>query len=185
MAQNYDSRTVTQTNTSSCQCPPYYIRTVPGILKIVEMILAILTFACAFGGGSNFSDDYGGGWVEFVGISALIYVAIWLILHLINFIPQFLINFLVELIGYAVLTVFFLIAGIVAAVAAGKYSYWYLRSEYSSIVASCVFAFFSMVVYGFDTVLQLLAYRGGTYGASTTATTTTTHTTFTTTNTVY
>ena len=38
MAQNYDSRTVTQTNTSSCQCPPYYIRTVPGILKIVEMV---------------------------------------------------------------------------------------------------------------------------------------------------
>ena len=42
MEPNYDSPPVTHTSTNSCQCPPQYIQTVPGILKIVEMVSKLI-----------------------------------------------------------------------------------------------------------------------------------------------
>lgn len=54
-------------------------------------IFTILTFAISFG---CYWSVWGGGWVEFTGISSFISITIWLILHLINCIPQIFINFL-------------------------------------------------------------------------------------------
>lgn len=160
-----------------CHCPPPYLQTIPGILKIVEMVFCILTFAISFGGGCNFpSTDWhslGGGWVEFSGISSVITITIWFILHIINFIPQILVNFLIEFITYCVMCVCLIISGIVAAARAGHCN--------GSVGAASFFAFATAIIIGVDAFLQFMNYRQGTthttastYTESTTTTTVTT-----------
>lgn len=127
-------------------CAPDYIKTIPAILKLVQMVASILTFGLSVSG----SWGGGGGWVAFVSISAFIHAVIWFVLHLISLVPDVLINFFVEVIGYCIWTLFFFISGIVAAVAAGS----------SGVAgAAAFFAFVCMGVYGADAVMQLLEIR--------------------------
>jgi len=158
-----------------CECPPTYFRTVPGILKIVEMIFTILTFAISFSCITPIWDTYGGGWVEFTGIISLIIVAVWLILHLINWIPQIFLNLLFEPISYCIMTVILLISGIIAAVRTNQYIWPYGCN--SIIGATSFFAFAAAITCGVDAILQFVAYRKGNVHTSSTTTTVTTTTT--------
>jgi uncharacterized membrane protein len=134
---------------SSVRCPPEYIRTVPGILKIVELILCLLTFAISLGG---YWSGYGGGWVEFVAMSSFITTLIWFILHLIlPTLPGFLLSRPYEFVTYIVMAALFLIAGIVAAARAP-----YLPGQ---VGATAFFAFASVVVYGIDAFFQFREWR--------------------------
>lgn len=149
-----------------CECPPYYMRTMNGILKIVEMVLTILVFAISFGGWWS---GYGGGWVEFTGISCFITITIWFILHLINWIPQIFLNFLFEFISYCIMTILLLISAIVAAARAGMFA-----NPYKANIGACsFFAFAATFACGFDAVLLFLNHRQGKTTTTTTTTTTT------------
>lgn len=126
-------------------CPPEYIKTPRGILKIVQMFCSLLTFALSFGWSLS-----GGGWVSFVAVSGFIHAVIWFVLHLMNVIPDIMFNYFVEVIGYCVWTLFFFISGIVAAV----------QGPYSSVAgAAAFFAFVCMIVFGADASIQLLELR--------------------------
>ncbi|ELU06263.1 hypothetical protein CAPTEDRAFT_223707 [Capitella teleta] len=110
----------------------------------------------------------GQGWCQFVTCFAFVTTLVYLILHLLNLISRFPGPWLlIELVFYAVYTICFLIAAIVAASKA------YLHS---AIGASAFFAFAATAVYGVDTFFQFRAYRSGQTEMATGATATTTTT---------
>lgn len=111
------------------------------------MVTALLTFILAVSGGWGY---HGGGWVAFVGISGLIQATTWFILHVLNVIPDIMANYFIEVIGYCVWTLFFFIAGIVAA-CQGYY--------YPVAGAASFFAFVGLIVFGADATFQLLEIR--------------------------
>ncbi|ESN90553.1 hypothetical protein HELRODRAFT_166233 [Helobdella robusta] len=119
-----------------------YIKSFLGICKIAQIILSIMTFAfsssCPWG-------SLGGGWVGFVSMTGFINAVIYFVLHLFNTIPPVFVNYFVELISYAIFTLFFFIAGIVAA-AKGHLD--------GLIVAAAIFCFGALVAFLMDTVIQ-------------------------------
>ena len=137
--------------TEQRRCAPNvaYLKTLLGIIKIAQAVLSILTFilslSAAWGGSAE-------GWVNFVAINGFIQATIWLFLHLFNAVPQIFANFLIEVIIYSLWTLFFFIAGIVAAVSAS-------RLESGVAGAAAFFSFVCMVLFGVDAVIQLLAVR--------------------------
>lgn len=169
MPTSYETQTTTQTTSSGPSAGigfhPEYIKTIPGILKVVEVVLSLVTFICAVipWWGSA------GGWVQFVSITAFITVLVWLIFYLIGLIhkiPPF--RQLVEFIYYCVFTALFLIAAIVAAVKGGLAA---------AIGAAAFFAFAATAVFAVDTFFQFRAWRSGQTEMQMTSTTTTTTTT--------
>jgi glucan phosphoethanolaminetransferase (alkaline phosphatase superfamily) len=130
------------------------------------MVLSIVTFICSV---IPHWSGYGGGWVSFVSMSAFFSVLVIFIFFLLN-IHQRLhpVSYLIELIIYAVFTVFYLIAAIVCAARA---------SWHGAIAAAAFFAFAATAVFAVDTFLQFKAWRSGENEMATTTTTTTTTTT--------
>lgn len=158
------SHTTTQSSPPEIRLRLDYIKTIPGILKIVEVVASIITFICA----SVVPWGYlGAGWVQFVSISAFITALIWFIFYLIGVIYRFPGPWiLIEFIYYCVFTLFFLIAAIVSAARA---------HAAPSIGAAAFFAFVCTAVFAVDTFFQFRAWRTG-QTEMTTTTTTTTHT---------
>lgn len=129
-----------------------YVKSMSGIFKIVEMVLSFIMFIC--------SAYRGIGWSSFVGIAGLIQVFIFFLLHILNYFPDSIIGFIIELIVYAVFTLFFFGAGINCAVVAawdGKYIKDTHPGAYTASIVATLFCFACFVVWGIDTVLQLLA----------------------------
>jgi hypothetical protein len=156
--------------TFQCRFSIDYLKTVNGILKIVEIVLSIIAFACA----TNVSGYWwthqgqvyygtGYGWVSFVAITGFIQAIISLIMHLL-FVLNWKWNTIIELIVYGVWTIFFLIAGIVAAACA---------YGFATAGAAAAFTFFSMAAWAIDTAFQAQHVRIS-WTSSTTTTTTTT-----------
>ncbi|KAI0238589.1 hypothetical protein LSAT2_010688 [Lamellibrachia satsuma] len=170
MPTTYESHTTTTTSgPTGLAIRKEYVTSIPGIFKIVEMVVALITFICSI----VFPPYKGDGWVEFVAMSALLTVGINFIFYLIGLrqqLPPFML--LVEFIVYCVFTVFFAIAAIVAAVS-GHY--------HASIGATAFFAFAATAIFGVDTFFQFRAWKDGqtqmTTGRTTTTTTSTTETT--------
>ncbi|XP_050399060.1 plasmolipin isoform X2 [Patella vulgata] len=169
MTTTYEQTTVTQT-TSAGVAPEIrpdvnYVKSIPGLLKIAEMVLSIIVLICS---SIVYWSHLGGGWVQFVAATALITTIILFILHFMHIIhrlpgPWVFIVF----IYYIVITVCWLIAAVVSA---ARFGY------HSSIGATCFFAFVATAVFAIDTFFN---YRGWQVvqhpaGSSTTANTTTT-----------
>jgi hypothetical protein len=123
-----------------------YVKTLPGILKIIEVVLSIITFALSMSEPWGY---LGGGWVNFVAINGFIFPFIWGLLHMFGVVPQILMNYFIELIYYALWTLFYFIAGIVAAV----------QGSIPVVGAASFFSFSCMIVFGIDLVRQTLAVR--------------------------
>jgi len=167
-----ETQTHSQTTTCQCHFNLDYIRTIPGILKIVEFVLAVIAFACAT------SIPYGWcglGWVSFVGISGFVGALISFFFHLL-ITWTWAWSLLIELIWYAIWTIFFLIAGIVAA-ADANCDYIRAFSYTNTAGAAAAFSFFSMVAWAVDSAFQAQGLRISWTSSSATATTTTTTTT--------
>jgi hypothetical protein len=128
-------------------CPPEYVKTRQGILKIIQMVVSLLTFILSVAGGWG---SVGGGWGGFVGITGLINSTIWFTLHMLSVIPDIMANYFIEVIVYCFLTLFFFIAGVVAACQG---------SVYPVAGAAAFFAFVGMIVFGADATIQLLEIR--------------------------
>ncbi|KAL5020915.1 hypothetical protein ScPMuIL_000070 [Solemya velum] len=152
------STTYEQTTTTSSSVRPEigvdqgYIRTIPGILKIVECVLDMIAFICA----SIFIwwGRYGGGWVQFVTISAFITTLVWFIFHLLKIVYRLPSQWrLIEFIYYCIYTVMLLIAAVVAAA----------RGSWDASIGACAFfTFAATIVYAVDTFLMFKDWRSGT-----------------------
>jgi len=119
-----------------------YIKSVRGILKIVQMVGSILAFILSMSSTWGFA---GSGWVNFASINGFIQSLIWGAFHLFSAAPPILANYLVELIIYGILTLFLTVAGIVAACGS---------SQQPVVGAAAVFCFICMVAFGIDACFQ-------------------------------
>lgn len=127
---------------------PMYLRTLPGVLKIVEIFLDILVLICA-----SIDNWYslGGGWVQFVAASALVTTAILFIFHFFHIISRLPGPWvLIEFVYYIVFVILYLIAAIVAAVRAPLAP---------SIGAACFFTFAALAVYTVDCFFMYRSFK--------------------------
>ncbi|XP_060565397.1 CKLF-like MARVEL transmembrane domain-containing protein 4 isoform X1 [Ruditapes philippinarum] len=170
MATTYEQSSTT-TSSEGIGLDKDYIKTYNGLLKIVECVLDIIAFICA----SIYIHwgPYGGGWVQFVTMSAFITTLLLFGFHLFRIIYKLPGPWgLIELIYYVLYSLMMLIAGIVCA-ARGNWD--------ASIGAAAFFTFAATACYVFDTFLLFRGWQQGRSGGGsshTTTTTTTEHTTY-------
>jgi len=135
-----------------------YLRTLPGLVKVVQAVLDFICFICVVAGPYP---GYGGaGWGTFVSIVAFIVTIILLIMYLFHMIEMF--HFvpwlLVEMLYCALWTFFYLIASSVLAAASTRLTYMAGSSAWG---AFAFFGFCAMIAYGFDCFLKFRAWRNG------------------------
>jgi len=168
-----EPQTQQQSSAIELHCNLDYLKSPFGILKIVEIVLGMITFACAT---SIPYGAYGYGWVSFVGICGFVGALISLVLNLV-FTINWKWNLIIDLVWYGIWTFFFLIAGIVAAAQANTvYPYNHTGG------AAAAFSFFAMIAWGVDTAFQARRFRIHWFSSSNSpgnpsTTVTTTHTT--------
>jgi hypothetical protein len=134
-----------------------FVKGLDGVLKIIEITLSLVTFICSVIDYSPFTQE-GGGWVQFVAITAFMLTGVLFLVHLFKMTPKLTdkIPFkFTEFSFYAVYTLFYFIAGIVAAC---------VGSLGGAVVATAVFAFFSLVAYGCDACFHFLEWRQSSEG---------------------
>jgi len=140
-----------------------YIKTVPGILRIVEIVLCIILFICSVSACSVITSIGQCGWSSFVGFMGFILVIAWLLFYLFH-IHEMAANvpwLLIELIFYAIWTFFLLVAGIALAVLSANASGWggWWSKVSSGAGAGSFFAFAAAIVFGFHTFLIFRDWR--------------------------
>ncbi|OQV22839.1 hypothetical protein BV898_03272 [Hypsibius exemplaris] len=135
-------------------CSPLYLRTVPGILKIFEIILSVIAFILAYSG--YFWSDYSlgsAGWTKFATGTAFVSSALFLIYYLLGLSPWL----LYEMIFDFVMAIFLLIAGAVMIP----------YSDRDNTRAACVaFCWAAMVCYAVDGLLKVRLRRRDTVTSS-------------------
>ncbi|XP_069113837.1 MARVEL domain-containing protein 1-like [Argopecten irradians] len=169
---------VTTETTTSSGSPPQegigldkdWLKSLPSYLKIAEMVLDLILFICA--SANIYFSNSGGGWVQFVAISALITTLLFFLFHLLRVIGRLPGPWgLIEFIYYIVYDVLILIAAIVAAALTGTVN----PNGNGAIIASALFGFVTLIVYCVDTFFMYRNWKAGQF--TTGGGTTTSHTT--------
>ncbi|CAD5116315.1 DgyrCDS5219 [Dimorphilus gyrociliatus] len=170
MPPSYESSTAQKSSWFSIQ--KEYVTTIPGILKIAQMVISMIAFI------SSMVDPWAGaGWVRFATISAFIGTLIYFLLYLLNYYQRIPGPWtLVEFVYYCVYTVFLFISACVSAAKGGVFD---------SAAASAFFCFLATAVYGVDCFFKFKVLRseraaaaaGGPRGVQAGTTVTTTQTT--------
>uniref|UniRef100_A0A2P2I6N7 CKLF-like MARVEL transmembrane domain-containing protein 4 n=1 Tax=Hirondellea gigas TaxID=1518452 RepID=A0A2P2I6N7_9CRUS len=130
---------------------PSYIRTVPGILKIVQMIINIIGYIIV--SSSVYSGYARGEWFAFVSMTGFWLTGVLLVLYLMHIIEKFgkVPWMLVEFVYTALWTFFYFTCSMAVAVWGG----------YSAAFAACAFfGFADMLVYGADAFFKFRGWRG-------------------------
>ncbi|XP_066584237.1 CKLF-like MARVEL transmembrane domain-containing protein 4 [Prorops nasuta] len=154
--QHTTTTTVTTTTTTTqpnIRFDPSYIRTLPGILKVVQITLNLIGFICiTCSYVSNTSSR--GGWFNTVAMGGFWFTGIVLVLYLFHIVEKFSrIPWLkIEFVFCSIWTVFYLLA---ASLAADHTKY----SEAFGVAA--FFGFCAMIAYGYDAWLKFNAARSG------------------------
>lgn len=149
------SHTTTTTTTSTrvtiapCQFDPSYVRTVPGILKIVQMVADILGFICVV----SSRDSYHSGWYDFVAMTGFLLTGTLLLFYFFHLIERLhmLPWLLIEFIYCTLWTLFFFISAVLVAT----------RPYTGGYIAGAVFGFVATVAYGYDAFLKFMGWRSG------------------------
>ncbi|XP_041455013.1 plasmolipin-like [Lytechinus variegatus] len=185
-----DSHTTsTYTTTTTQQAAPAsyqftvdtgYVKSVPGILKIVEIIVGFLYWTVV----ASYSFYFGGySWIIFVAVTAWVFTLILFLLFLFQLAQRVtIINWvLTELINNAADCLLHFIAAIIISVRAGQLS---ILPEHGKLVWGCLCGWTLVVLYGLSTFFNFRDFQamGGTSslrfpGQQTTMATTTTTTT--------
>lgn len=156
----YEPQSTPSPTRSRISFSPEYLKTVPGILKIVEIILSLLTFIC-----SCIDTWEAAGWAQFQSAFAVFATSLYLVLYLLNLITRLPGPWpLIEFIYYMIFTACFVITAIAAAAQA--------TSEFPSIAATAFFAFGATSVFAVDTFFHFRAWRTGQIAMRTTTMTT-------------
>lgn len=127
-----------------------FLRGVPGILKLIEMIFSLVTFICA--SCTSYHKD-AAGWIQFVSMTAFVLTSMLYIFYVFKLPPKLARTFpfkFSELCYYVVFTVFYFISGVVAACYA---------PHNAALSAAAFFAFASWVVFGIDIYFRLMDWR--------------------------
>ncbi|EFN61419.1 CKLF-like MARVEL transmembrane domain-containing protein 4 [Camponotus floridanus] len=153
--QHTTTTTVTTTTTTTqpnIRFDPSYARTLPGILKIVQVVLNLLGFICIT--VSSHSSHSRGGWFNTVSMIGFWFTGILLVFYLFHIIEKFSrIPWLkIEFVFCTIWTVFYLLAASLAAD--------YARHTEAFGVAA-FFGFCAMVAYGYDAWLKFHAVKSG------------------------
>lgn len=152
MATKYESSTTTTSSSSvGMGLDKDYLRSLQGLLKIFECVLDVIAFICAsyLMGWAG----YGGGWVQFVTMSAFITTLLLFGFHLFRIIYKLPGPWhLIELLYYFLYSLMLLVAGIVCAARGG----WH-----DSIAAAAFFTFAATAAYMLDTFLVFRAWQSG------------------------
>lgn len=144
--------TTTRVVVAPCKFDPLYIRTIPGILKIIQLVADLLGFICIMTVNHWYPSAV--NWYSFVAMTGFWVTGTLLVFYLFHLIERLhmLPWMLIEFIYCVVWCVFFLIAG---SVAASKAAY----SE--GFGAASFFGYCGMVVYGYDAFLKFRGWRAG------------------------
>ncbi|XP_033321342.1 CKLF-like MARVEL transmembrane domain-containing protein 4 [Megalopta genalis] len=131
---------------------PSYTRTLPGMLKIAQVVLNLLGFICIT--VSSQSNSSRGGWFNTVAMAGFWFTGILLVFYLFHIIEKFSkIPWLkVEFIFCALWAAFYVLAASLAA----DYAI-----HVESFGVAAFFGFCAMVAYGYDAWLKFQAIRSG------------------------
>lgn len=132
---------------------PFYARTLPGILKIVRMVLDLLGFISIMCSGV-YAWLSRASWYSFVSMTGFWVTGILLLFYFFHLIERayFLPWMLMESIFCAIWTIFYLIAACLVAALGGAIE---------AYAAAAFFGFSAMLVYGFDAFLKFKGWREG------------------------
>uniref|UniRef100_A0A914HW22 MARVEL domain-containing protein n=1 Tax=Globodera rostochiensis TaxID=31243 RepID=A0A914HW22_GLORO len=130
-----------------------YLRTLPGLLKVIVIVFNLLCFMCLLIGGPAYYAGVGGA--TFVSVFGFIISLTLLMLYLFHIVDQFAqIPWIVcEMIFCFAWTIFYFIAGSVLAIASVSHPYaggWAIAA---------FFGFSAMLAYALDCYLKFLAWK--------------------------
>ncbi|GAV07582.1 hypothetical protein RvY_17401 [Ramazzottius varieornatus] len=133
---------------------PGYLKGLGGVLKVLEVVFALIAFILAFSGYFNYGYFFNSaGWVKFATGVAWISSFLWLIMYMCNMYPWLLYEAIFDFILAAML----LIAGAVMIRGA----------DFDSTRGACVFfCWAAMIVYIIDGIYNLRLRRSGVTNAS-------------------
>ncbi|XP_046385871.1 plasmolipin [Ischnura elegans] len=151
----HTTTTVTSTNTTvqtNIRFDASYVRTLPGMLKVGQMVVDILGFICII--ASNWSHSSRGSWFNTVAMGGFWFTGIMLALYLFHIVEKlYRIPWLkIEFIFCTLWVLFYLIAASLAAAIGGAIE---------AFAAAAFFGFVGMILYGFDAYIKFKAIKGG------------------------
>ncbi|XP_019620877.1 PREDICTED: plasmolipin-like [Branchiostoma belcheri] len=138
-----------------------YVTSIPGILKVVELLFGLIVWACVA------SYTYAGGqhWVMFVAVTSWLFTLLYFIFCLLSLresmpvISGFNWN-LIETVYSVVVTFLYFIAACVQAGTTGVGGNSLVRGHYSTYAAAAAFAFLVTIAYGVDAFFAFQSWRG-------------------------
>ncbi|KAK2588275.1 hypothetical protein KPH14_004298 [Odynerus spinipes] len=153
--QHTTTTTVTTTTTTvqpNVRFNPAYIRTLPGILKVIQVVLNLLGFICIT--VSKYGNHSRGGWFNTVAMIGFWFTGVLLVLYLFHIVEKFSkIPWLkIELIFCGLWAFFYFIAASLSA-DYGRVS--------EAFAAAAFFGFCAVIAYGYDAWLKFSAIRSG------------------------
>lgn len=146
---------VTETHVqTNLRWDPGYIRTVPGIIKAVCILVDLVCFICVMSATVYYREHSVGEWFVFVCMTSFWVSLILLLMYLLHAIEKFhVIPWLMIEFGFYALWTFFYFAAAVAAAVQGPYS--------SALGAGAFFGFLAMFLYGYDAFVKFRGWRAG------------------------
>jgi len=152
----YETNTsITETHVQTdIRWDPGYVKTIPGILKGVAVILNLLCFICVMCASPYYKEKAIGEWFTFVAMTAFWVTLVLLLMYLFHAIEKFhVIPWLMIEFGFTALWTFFYFTAALAAAVEGSHS--------SALAAAAFFGFVCMLVYGYDSFLKFKGWRAG------------------------
>ncbi|XP_044751602.1 CKLF-like MARVEL transmembrane domain-containing protein 4 [Coccinella septempunctata] len=139
----------TRVNTS-IRWDPSYIQTLPGVLKIVQIVCSFIGFICIE--ASGLASHTRGGFFNFVALVAVLFTGILLIFYLLHIIEKtFRIPWLMVEFAFCAIWAFGFFAVSIMAATYGSDAY----------LVAAFFGFCCMVAYAFDAFLKYSALKRG------------------------
>ena len=136
----------------------FYFRTLSGLLKIVQFVLALIIIICGSVFEVQASYDDKAKFITFVGSFQIILTLVLFFLFFCNIIYRVPYHAIGLLVYYGILLIFILVAAILGAV--------YAQAS-PPAGAAAFFLFTDLIVTGVDAFFILRYWRGGDYGAGT------------------
>jgi len=142
----------------------YYYRTLPGLLKLVELVFGLICIACGAPSHGISAVD----WFLFVVVLLFILTFVWIVLYLFNLNQALTLPWPMIEMGYTGFATLleFLAAVVLLVRITSTNDYWYAMfwggtSRYNSYVAAGVFALFNMLVFASECFLHYQEWRHG------------------------
>ncbi|XP_064467479.1 CKLF-like MARVEL transmembrane domain-containing protein 4 isoform X2 [Ornithodoros turicata] len=143
--------TSTTTKTAGFQFDPSYLRTVPGLLKVAQLVISLIGFICSQIAAFSLSTI---NWYGFVSMTAFWVTLVLLLFYLFHLIERikFIPWLLAELIYCGVWALLYFTAAVAAAVK-GKWE--------EALAAAAFFGFVAMALYGADAFFKYKGWKAG------------------------